>query len=389
MIEVEQLVQWLNDSGENDAAQLAKTCSLNCIWATLVSEFGSDRGWDLWDINVEVPAVTLKLVRGAQSSLGEIIEKAIRELIEAEGSDAVRDIRWVPKPAPAKTAVKQEITEVTRREIVELVGNRDWAGRLQEDDFLSRLYDLNALPSEDKRFQTAAGDIWQHRVNNTDGENDWVFYDRRFNLLNGSDEGFLRFLCETVHPVVRSDTGQVLELVRLYNEHLRSDGWAIVRDSEISGRPVFRAEKKTKDFEIFQEPTGWPKVDRQAGELRFRLREASTEEQFQSVGHVCREALISLAQAVYDRARYPSTDGVEPSKTDAKRMLEAFLSVELSGSDQANARKHAKAAFDLANEVQHKRTATFRDAALCAEAALSVIRIVTILSGRRERTDLK
>jgi hypothetical protein len=69
-------------------------------------------------------------------------------------------------------------------------------------------------------------------------------------------------------------------------------------------------------------------------------------------------------------------------------MLEAFLSVELAGGDHAAARKHAKAAFDLANELQHKRTAAFRDTALCTEAALSVVRIVAILSGRRERTNL-
>jgi excisionase family DNA binding protein len=72
------------------------------------------------------------------------------------------------------SAPKAEITEVSRREIIDRLveGNWDWAGRLREDDFLSRLYDLNALPSEDNRFQTAAGDIWQHRVNNRDWEDE-------------------------------------------------------------------------------------------------------------------------------------------------------------------------------------------------------------------------
>ena len=165
MVEIEQLIQRLKDTGEGDAAQLAKSCSLNWIWVDLLSELGGERDWDLWDVNIEAPANTFKLVRGNQSSLGKTIENAIRELAEAGGSASVRDIRWVPKPAPIQATAKQEITEVTRREIVDRLGNRDWAGRLQEDDFLSRLYDLNALPSEDTRFQTAAGDIWQHRVN--------------------------------------------------------------------------------------------------------------------------------------------------------------------------------------------------------------------------------
>jgi hypothetical protein len=94
-----------------------------------------------------------------------------------------------------------------------------------------------------------------------------------------------------------------------------------VRSADISGRPVFSAQKTSQQSEIFPEPTGWPRVDRQMGELRLRLREASNEEQFQSVGHLCREVLISAAQALYDPNRHPPVDGVSPSPTDAKRML--------------------------------------------------------------------
>jgi hypothetical protein len=282
------------------------------------------------------------------------------------------------------------ITDVTKREIIDrlIAGNYDWAGRFIAPDFLSRLYDLNKLPSTDYRYKTAAGDIYQHCVNNNDWQPDWVFYDRRFNLIHAPDDQFLRFLCETVHPAVRSSTDEALTLVELYNQQLRADGWELVRGKEISGRPVFVARQTTGDIEVIDEPTGWPKVDRQVDEVRFRLREATTEEQFQSIGHLCREALISVAQAVYNRQRHPPLDGVEPSATDAKRMLDAFIGVEISGAANANGRRHAKAAIDLANDVQHDRTATFQEAALCAVATVSVIRIVSIVSGRRERTDL-
>ena len=40
-----------------------------------------------------------------------------------------------------------------------------------------------SLPSDDRCFQNAAGDIWKHRVNNSDWENDWVFYDRRWYIF--------------------------------------------------------------------------------------------------------------------------------------------------------------------------------------------------------------
>lgn len=130
--------------------------------------------------------------------------------------------------------------------------------------------------------------------------------------------------------------------------------------------------------------TGWPKVDRGLGEARRRLAEADGEEQFQAVGLLCREVIISLAQAVYDRSQHPSVDGVDPSSTDAKRMLTDYLAATLGGSSNEVARKHARAAFDLANELQHRRTATFRQAALCVEATGSVVNVIAILSGRRD-----
>ena len=141
--------------------------------------------------------------------------------------------------------------------------------------------------------------------------------------------------------------------------------------------------------EMFSEPTGWSLVDRQLGEARKVLESASTEEQFQSVGLHCRETLISLAQTVFDPDQHPPTDGdnVDVSDTDAKRMLDRFLAVEVSGRLNAGARRLAKVSLDLANELQHRRTATFRQAALCAEATASVINIIAILSGVRDPSD--
>jgi hypothetical protein len=135
---------------------------------------------------------------------------------------------------------------------------------------------------------------------------------------------------------------------------------------------------------VFAEPTGWTRVDRTLGEARQRLESATNEEHFQTVGLLCREAIISLAQTVFDPDRHPPLDDVEVSKTDAKRMLDQYLAVEVAGKSNSIARKHAKASLDLANELTHKRTAEFREAALCAEATAAVINIIAILSGKRD-----
>ncbi len=135
---------------------------------------------------------------------------------------------------------------------------------------------------------------------------------------------------------------------------------------------------------ILPEPTGWAKVDRTVGEIRQRLARATNEEQFQAVGLLCREGLISLAQTVFDPTKHRILDEVAVSPTDAKRMLEAYWGAELDGGENKVARQHARAALDLANELQHKRIATFRQAALCAEATVAVINLISIMSGQRD-----
>ncbi|GAB1512596.1 abortive infection family protein [Actinophytocola sp. KF-1] len=134
------------------------------------------------------------------------------------------------------------ITDVTRRAIFDELhlGSFRWAGRLEETEFLSRVYQLDELPSNDPRFEDAFGDIWQHRVNNLDWGRDWVFYDDRFGLLQ-DEEKFLQFIAATVHPVVRPDQDELEKMLFIYNRHLNPDGWEMVEVTRISGRPVFAA----------------------------------------------------------------------------------------------------------------------------------------------------
>jgi hypothetical protein len=141
----------------------------------------------------------------------------------------------------------RRISELTRQNIFDAirVGSISWSGRLTEPKFLSRLYDLDGMPSMDHRFETAVGDISQHREHNPDDwPDDWVFTDSRFDLMRASDEAFLRFLCEMVHPVVHPDSQDVQELVQMFNEHLAPDGWEIAARAQLSGRPVFAGRRR-------------------------------------------------------------------------------------------------------------------------------------------------
>lgn len=134
-----------------------------------------------------------------------------------------------------------KISQITRQNIFDFIQVEGfwYAGRLEESNFLSRLFDLENMVSKDDRFPNAAGDIWQHRVNNYDWEDDWIFNDDRFNLLNCDDSKFLDFLCEMIHPLVRADKSEVSKLLQIFNDNLTDDNFEIVEKTRISNKPIF------------------------------------------------------------------------------------------------------------------------------------------------------
>lgn len=137
---------------------------------------------------------------------------------------------------------ERTISEVTRRALARdlLRPGQKWFGELDEIAFLSRVFDLDGLPSTDGRFTNASGDIWQHRVNNPeDWADDWVFSDDRFGLLTGTDESFLRFLTET-KGTAAATIARVLARERAALEWLLAEGW-FPEKGDAAIRAVFKA----------------------------------------------------------------------------------------------------------------------------------------------------
>lgn len=145
------------------------------------------------------------------------------------------------------------ITEITKRDIMELFKNGleideffeikpityHYFGRLEEIDFLKRIYDLEKMPSHDSRSENAEIDIWKHTVNNDDYPPCWVFEDERFQLQNGSDEIYLKFICEIFHPAVRNEKGYWKEFLTETNKFLKNDGYELYPDKKISNRDAY------------------------------------------------------------------------------------------------------------------------------------------------------
>lgn len=138
---------------------------------------------------------------------------------------------------------ENQITGLTRRNLFDELRLTDveWAGRLEEDEFLSRIFNLAAMGSGDTRCKNMAQDVHRHRVawGKCDWDHDWAYDDPRLNLLHCPDEVYLRFLCEMVHPIVRSEESDARSLAATFNRHLVGDGYEIVPGSFISGKPIF------------------------------------------------------------------------------------------------------------------------------------------------------
>ena len=112
----------------------------------------------------------------------------------------------------------------------------------------------------------------------------------------------------------------------------------------------------------------WMKVDRNLHSVRTRLQTSDNEEDFQTVGLLCRETIVSLGRAMLVlefKGSLPETSG-----TDAKEILSAYFDKELPGSGNKALRSFAKSCLVLANDVAHRPNASYLHSELCTEACV-------------------
>lgn len=134
------------------------------------------------------------------------------------------------------------ITELTRKDILDylLMKSPIYHGRLEVVSFVKRVFDLTSMPSTDSRFKDAAGDMWQHMVNNNDWTDEYLLY-TYLDLPSVDDNVFLRFVEECVHPLVLGEPTVVIETVATLNRYLMPDGYMLKPVSKISGRSIYKA----------------------------------------------------------------------------------------------------------------------------------------------------
>lgn len=136
-----------------------------------------------------------------------------------------------------------------------IVNTPSFLGKYQEYDgiltFLSKIWDLKDMPSEDSRFKNAYEDTHQHIVNNDDWTIDYLFTER-LNLIDGEESKFILFLETTVNPTVRINKEDILLFVSKINHIIQSSGYKLILADYFEELPVykFRDSKELSDLPI-------------------------------------------------------------------------------------------------------------------------------------------
>ena len=309
-----------------DLALLLRNCEISA------TEIEIDDGWQkqlLWEVVVSAPApLDEALKQLPPHDRKRISEAVVSDIVTATAPDDIMVKLLGSAAASNSAALLAEL--IVQREV--MISVATGGARIEDvnDYYRARNFRIKERLPGDVSYQNPHADLW-------DWYNHWRnefphYRDRR--------------------SYIRSVFDPTIEAV--------------------SRRPALPREER--------EPTGWERVDRALSKAQQQFGTAAAEEDFQSIGLLCREVLISLGQAVYNPNTHQTLDGVSPSTTDANRMLEAFFAHAMPGASHKEVRAHARASLALALNLQHRRTATRQLAALCLEATSSTAAVVTIIA---------
>ena len=252
-----------------------------------------------------------------------------------------------------------------------------------EDESLVSLQEVVAVLRFQKREDLAAM--------LTNAHLEWEFLDALFPMTSDGVLALTNAIihapisdCTRLRGLTEDDHCEILEAIREVWPATEASGTVIQNLSFI-----IDIDALTQDTTLlYTSSTGWDRVDRTMDRIRNLLANAAVVEEFQQVGVLCREGLISLAEAVYDPAQHPSVsnDDTDVGKTDAKRMIARYVASEYPGRSSREIRRCVNSTLDVANKVTHGRASTYRDAALCAQATFNVVGLIAIISGKRDQS---
>ncbi|MDV6343989.1 hypothetical protein [Nitrosomonas sp. Is37] len=208
---------------------------------------------------------------------------------------------------------------------------------------------------------------------------------------------------EIVHHVERVKREIVLgEVYDIWDVTTHKDRWWVITNlTNLYSQKYFPSLDYTLSFHIGlmtrlrsrsgriapQDPSPFDEVIRRADQAQARHDAAVEVEDYQAVGMLLRESLISLISAL--RRRVPISEGIEkPQEANFVGWSDVLMNELCRGGSRKELRQHlkntAKEAWQLANWLTHTRSATWTASSIAIHSCQTVIgHYIQILEGGR------
>ena len=209
-------------------------------------------------------------------------KERLRQLYSAAGFQVSGDTIALPNhqsqnvssTVTSSDSQERNISAITRRDIIDELCTLKVEGRLDLVEFLRMTWpDLDSTPSPFSR-SSLTNDIYQHMISFSDWEYDFLLY-QCLELNDCSDELFATFLASCIHPLVRPDKKEVAELLSLFNEALRPDGYILKAASMQSGRVIYKASTFDANDEEYIVPRAIEIIEQLARNFHLVVRKLS------------------------------------------------------------------------------------------------------------------
>ena len=122
--------------------------------------------------------------------------------------------------------------------------------------------------------------------------------------------------------------------------------------------------------------TGWARVDAEVAELRRHFQNARTEQDYRNVGNDCVILTEELSRQVYDPKLHLRAGEEEPAVDKTKNRIGRYIEDTVSGPENAELRRLARAAIEFAQRVKHSPTSTRREAGIAADTVILLANIL-------------
>lgn len=206
-----------------------------------------------------------------------------------------------------------------------------------------------------------------------------------YDNINGGTDIYAVYIDLPVTKYSEISSQKIMEIEKVISDSLnevnkKDDSWFYVKIRVA----LTNLDELPQEIDTFVELNDWERIERTVAKIKQDSNTAKNEEDFQTIGLLCRDVIISLAQAVYDPLKHGNTDekGTIIGPSDAVRMLENYINFSLKGRHNKESRAYTKAVNDLANQLTHKRDATKKDMLLAISSTIALINFIGIIEDK-------